>query len=113
MRVGHDHARALGAALPDPAELCPAPPPSASAEALRLSPLAGAVPAAEIPWQGPATLDRRHPPLVAALHRRLTEERTHAPGEAALAALAMTRLLTELDALAARVRTEQGRWLRA
>jgi hypothetical protein len=25
----------------------------------------------------------------------------------------MTRLLTELDALAARVRTEQGRWLRA
>lgn len=113
MRVGHDHARALGAALPDPAELCPAPPPPASPEALRLSPLAGAAPGDDIPWLPPPALDRRHPPLVAALHRRLTEERAHAPSEAAAAALAMTQLLTELDALAARVRTEQRRWLRA
>lgn len=113
MRIAHDHARALGAALPNPAELCPAPPPPAAPEALRLSPLVGGALVADLPWQPPAAIDARHPPLVAALHRRLREERGHAASEAAAAALAMTRLLTELDALAARVRTEQRSWLRA
>jgi hypothetical protein len=113
MRVGHDHARALGAALPDPAELGLAPLPLASPEALRLCPLAGAELAVELPRLPRAAPDLRHPPLVAALHRRLAEERAQAPSEAAAAAFAMAQLLTELDALAARVRVEQRSWLRA
>lgn len=113
MRVAHDHARALGAALPDPAELRPGPLPPASPEALRLSPLAGPEPLAPPAWAPRAAPDPRHAPLVAALHRRLAEEGARTPSEAVGAALAMTRLLTELDTLAARVRTEQRSWLRA
>lgn len=112
MRIVHDHALALAAALPEPAEVAPAPPVEAAPEAVRLAPLETEVLAARSPWQdrlGPAV----HQPLVAALHARLFEAASREPSEEVRAALAMTTLLSELDAMAARVRAEQRGWLRA
>lgn len=106
--TAHDHVAALG--LPEPAEVAPAPPPERAPEEVRLSP--ADVGFASSPWRTASPITT-YSPLVAALHARAGEALRAAPSDALRAVVQMTSRLTELDALAARVRTEQRGWLRA
>lgn len=113
MRIVHDHARALAARLPEPSEVAPAPPVDAAPEAVRLAPLDTSVLGLRSPWQSAHRTDPAHAPLLAALHARVTAAAAQEPSDELRAALRMTTLLGELDAMAARVRAEQRGWLRA
>jgi hypothetical protein len=113
VRVLHDHALSLAIALPAPAEVAPPPPVDADPEAVRLRPVEAEASASRSPWQASPPAPSTHAPLVAALHARLSEAARREPTDEVRAALAMSTLLTELDALSARVRMEQRGWLRA